>query len=89
MSDYQKHSPLKLPWKVVHKMVKKALMRYRLFSQCGRCVKRDVCKTYEDNIVQIIIDVEMKGKTDIETWRHCSFFLEGELPDRRLHVNRK
>ena len=70
-------------------LAKKALMRYRLFSLCGCCVKRDVCKFHSDRVVQIITDVETKGYTDIETWNYCSFFLEGVLPDRRLHVKRE
>lgn len=74
------------------RLTKYYLFLFRHVSLCGSCVKRDVCRFYNDFIQEILIQGETKGTfaTPMSVlWYRCDFFLNGKLPDRSIKVKRE
>jgi len=73
------------------RLTKHYLFWFRHCTQCATCIKRDVCRFHDRYISDIIISGEAKGTLKLMgiLWWRCSFYVQGELPDRRLKVERR
>ena len=73
------------------RLTKHYLFIFRHFAKCSTCVKGDVCRFHDSFIKDILFYGESKGVFRINSflWKYCDFYLEGNLPDRSLKVERK
>lgn len=70
------------------RLTKHYLFEFNHLAKCSTCVKRDVCRYNSMMISDIIVNGETRGAFEIYGVLHkyCSFYLNGELPDRSLKV---